>query len=255
VSVLEERVDVIEERVDTLEAIFGHFMARTGVVIQRLERSDAEFKSQAEADRTRMDATIARIDETLARMEQSDADFGARLEQSNAEFKSRLDESNARMDKSQADMNKKWGELALKFGTVVEDIVAPNLPTVAKKYFGVTEIEDFMIRRKVRNKQDRSKRREFDAIVVGEHSVIINETKVDPRVEYINQFLAALKEIPAYFPEYEGKTIIPVVSSLSMGEDIVNYLSRNKVYAMVMKGDTMEIVNFEQVSGQRPGEE
>jgi hypothetical protein len=40
-----------------------------------------------------------------------------------------------------------------------------------------------------------------------------------------------------------------------MGEDIVNYLSRNKVYAMVMKGDTMEIVNFEQVSGQRPGEE
>jgi len=60
-------------------------------------------------------------------------------------------------------INSQWGELANKMGTLVEDIVAPNLPRIAAEYFGCVEIEDFMIRRKVRNKKDRTKVKEFDA--------------------------------------------------------------------------------------------
>ncbi len=40
-----------------------------------------------------------------------------------------------------------------------------------------------MIRRWVRNKKDRSKRREFDVIAVCGENVIINETKFTVRIE------------------------------------------------------------------------
>ncbi len=77
-------------------------------------------------------------------------------------------------------MNEQWGELVNKWGTLVEDMVAPNIPRIAREYFGWSDIEDFMVRRKVRNKKDGAQRREFDVIAVGEHQVIINETKSLP---------------------------------------------------------------------------
>jgi hypothetical protein len=132
----------------------------------------------------------------------------------------------------------------------IEDIVVPNIPRIAREYFGCDELEDFMVRRQVRNKKDRTKRREFDIIAVCANTVIVNETKTTPSIEYINDFIALLKELGDYFPEYSGKTIIPVFSGLYVSEDIVKYLTRNGIYAMGMKEDTMEILNFESVRKQ-----
>ena len=155
----------------------------------------------------------------------------------------------AKTDRKQ--MNKQWGELANKMGTIVEDIVAPNIPRIAMEYFGFSDIEDFMVRRQVRNKKDRAKRREFDVIAVGENQVIINETKSTPRIDYIDAFIEVLAQIEDYFPEYAGKKIIPIFASLYIGEDVVNYLTRNKIYAMGMGEETMELLNFRQVSNGR----
>jgi len=164
------------------------------------------------------------------------------------EFKDEMREfkEESRADRKQ--MNKQWGELAHKMGTIVEDIVAPNIPRIAREYFGFGEIEDFMVRRQVRNKKDRAKRREFDVIAVGENQVIINETKSTPRIDYIDQFIELLPQIEDYFPEYAGKKIIPIFASLYIGEDVVNYLTRNRIYAMGMGEETMELINFQKVS-------
>jgi len=140
-------------------------------------------------------------------------------------------------------INSQWGELANKMGTLVEDIVAPNLPRIAAEYFGCVEIEDFMIRRKVRNKKDRTKVKEFDALVLCGDKLIVNDTKSSPRVEYINEFIELLEEIADYFPEYKGKELIPIFSSLYISEEIVKYLSKKGIYAMGMRDDTMEILN------------
>jgi len=140
-------------------------------------------------------------------------------------------------------INSQWGELANKMGTLVEDIVAPNLPRIAAEYFGCVEIEDFMIRRKVRNKKDRTKVKEFDALVLCGDKLIVNDTKSSPRVEYINEFIELLEEIEDYFPEYKGKELIPIFSSLYISEEIVKYLSKKGIYAMGMRDDTMEILN------------
>ena len=45
------------------------------------------------------------------------------------------------------EMNRKWGELANKMGTMVEDLVAPSLPRIVQEQFGL-EIIDLMVRRK-----------------------------------------------------------------------------------------------------------
>ncbi len=39
------------------------------------------------------------------------------------------------------DMNRKWGELANKMGTLVEAVVLPNFPHILHRYFGVTDSE------------------------------------------------------------------------------------------------------------------
>jgi hypothetical protein len=145
------------------------------------------------------------------------------------------------------EMNKRWGDLANKMGTLAEDIVAPNISGIAREYFGCSDIKDFMVRRRKKNTKDASKVREFDVIAVCDDKVIINETKSNPKIEYINEFINVLKEIYDYFPEYRGKKVIPIFSSLYIPEDLVTYLTKNRIYAMAMKDDTMDLLNFEQV--------
>ena len=130
------------------------------------------------------------------------------------------------------EMNKRWGELANKMGTLAEDIVAPNISGIAREYFGCSDIKDFMVRRRKKNTKDASKVREFDVIAVCDDKVIINETKSNPKIEYINEFINVLKEIYDYFPEYKDKKIIPIFSSLYIPEDLVTYLTKNRIYAM-----------------------
>jgi len=145
------------------------------------------------------------------------------------------------------EMNKRWGDLANKMGTLVEDIVAPNISGIAREYFGCKDLDFFGVRIRKKNTKDASKVREFDVIAVCDDKVIINETKSNPKIEYINEFINVLKEIYDYFPEYRGKKVIPIFSSLYIPEDLVTYLTKNRIYAMAMKDDTMDLLNFEQV--------
>ena len=146
-------------------------------------------------------------------------------------------------------MNKQWGELANKLGTLVEDIIAPALPDIVKKYFNC-DIDDFMIRRKKKHSKDRSKVREFDVIILCNDTVILDETKSTPRYEYVKEFIEFVKsgEFFEYFPEYIGKKFIAIFSTLNMPRDIIEYLTKSGIYAMGMKGDYMDILNYHEIS-------
>ncbi len=144
-------------------------------------------------------------------------------------------------------MNTKWGELANKLGTVAEDIVAPNIPRIATDVFGIGEIDDFSVLRRKRNALDSGRRREFEAIAVSKTHFVLNETKATPKIEYIDKFIETLDEIWDWFPEYREKTLLPIFSSLYIPEEIVKYLTRKSIFAMAMVGDTMEIINIDEV--------
>jgi len=171
----------------------------------------------------------------------------ARLSTEMLEFKEEMRAFKEEMREFKREMNKRWGELANKMGTLVEDIVAPNISGIAREYFGCKDLDFFGVRIRKKNTKDASKVREFDVIAVCDDKVIINETKSNPKIEYINEFINVLKEIYDYFPEYRGKKVIPIFSSLYIPEDLVTYLTKNRIYAMAMKDDTMDLLNFEQV--------
>jgi len=139
-------------------------------------------------------------------------------------------------------MNKRWGELANKMGTLVEDIFAPSLDLAIEKYFKV-RLKDIIQRRIVR-KED--KEIEIDLLAYSEDTAFIVEVKSSPdRLGYIDDFIEKLKELPDFLPELKKYKIVPIYAGLNMRENTIEYLTKNKIYAMVVKGDILEIVNFE----------
>jgi hypothetical protein len=46
-----------------------------------------------------------------------------------------------------------------------------------------------------------------------------------------------------YFPEYKGKELIPIFASFHIPDNVLKKLSKNKIYAMGIKEDTMDILN------------
>lgn len=153
----------------------------------------------------------------------------------------------AEMRRQTAEINQKWGELSNRLGTLAEDFAAPNLPVIAEKYFGCSgEPKDFMFRRRrsLPGSENTGSMKEFDVIAVYPDYVFYNETKSTPRSQYIDEFVENIKQFFDYFPEYEGRKLIPIFSSLALDESVVKNCTKKGIYAMALKGDTMDLLNF-----------
>jgi len=211
----------VKDKVDTLERVLEEYIKNVGNAQMQTEREMRGFKDEMRGFKDEM------------------REFKDEMR----EFKDEMKEFKDEMREDRRNMNKKWGEIVNKMGTLVEDIVAPNIPRIAREYFKCEDMEFFGLRVTKRNSKDKSKSREFDIIAVCGDTVIINETKSSPRVDYINEFLEILKEVCEYFPEYESKKIIPIFSSLYIPENVVTYLTKVKIYAMAMKDDVMDLLN------------
>jgi len=144
-------------------------------------------------------------------------------------------------------MNKKWEKLVKKQGTLVEDIVAPNIKYIAEKYFHCkkSECNSFAIRFEKQHSKITGKTKEFDVIAVYPDKIVVNETKSNPRPELAVEFIDFIKngDFFEYFPEYADKKLIPVFASFHIPENVLKKLSKNKIYAMGIKEDTMDILN------------
>jgi hypothetical protein len=168
-----------------------------------------------------------------------------------SDFKDEMSDFKKEMSDFKSEMAQKWGELANRLGTLAEDIVAPNLVPAARKYFGCQgEPLDFMPRRVKAHSKEKGRSREFDAIAVFEDTVLLSETKSTPRSEYVKDFSQVIQEFYDYFPEFAGKRLIPIFASLNIEENIIKQATKNKIFVMALKGDTMEILNYDEVVGK-----
>ena len=171
-----------------------------------------------------------------------------RMERTNEALNKEMRDFKDEMRADRKEMNRRWGDLANKMGTIVEDMVAPNVPGIARDLFEIRRLDFFAVRVRKTKKKDRSLEREFDIIAVSEYDFIVVEVKSNPRQSYIDAFLEVLKELPDYFPESAGKRLIPIFASLYIPANILSYLTKNKIYAMAIKDDAMAILNFDEVS-------
>lgn len=193
---------------------------------------DEEVKERVSTLEVILGEFVVRTEKMLRRMEQDTKTFKEEVRQDRKE------------------MNKRWGDLANRLGTLAEDIAAPNVRTIATTRFGCTDIDSYSVRVMRRSRQDRKRLTEFDVVITCGDYLFINETKSTPREEYVLDFAEKLEDIFDFLLEYEGKTVIPIFSSLHLPEPIVQLLTKHKIYAMALGGETMELLNYEAVRHQ-----
>ncbi|MEQ8192722.1 MAG: hypothetical protein ABRQ39_32470 [Candidatus Eremiobacterota bacterium] len=160
------------------------------------------------------------------------------------DFKEELKRDTKEMKK---EINNQWEKMVKKQGTLVEDMVSPNIKFIGEKYFNCKEAdcESFAIRFEKQYPKIKGTVREFDVIAVYPDKVIVNETKSNPKPELAVEFIDFIKsgEFFVYFPEYKGKELIPIFASFYIPDNVLKKLTKNKIYAMGIKEDTMDILN------------
>ena len=188
------------------------------------------------------------LEERVSRVELELEQFIRETRAGAAEINISLSRLERLMETSRKENNKLWSDLAKKMGTVVEDIVAPSLERIALENLNFGEIEDFNVRRLKRHPLTKQ-RREFDVIVVGPKNVLLNETKSSPSSENVKEFADFVKsgEFFGYFPEHQGKKLVPVFSALFIPENVIAQLTNEGIYAVAMGNETMRVLNLEGV--------
>jgi chromosome segregation ATPase len=129
----------LAERVQSLEATLQAFIIQVGTEFAKLAQSqrqtEAELRAFKEEMRLYREDTQAFKDEMRT--------FKDEMRTFKDEMREFREESRAQ----NREMNQRWGELARKMGTMVEDLVLPSLPRIIRERFGL-EVEEVAIRRK-----------------------------------------------------------------------------------------------------------
>ena len=229
-------METVAQRVDRLEQVMIELAEQSKITQQEVARLSMEmraFKGEMEEFKDEMRAFKDEMKEFKDEMRA---------------FKDEVNEDRERMNKQweeeKREMNKRWGELANKMGTLVEDIFIPSFDIMLKRYFGVTPKRIFS-RMKLRNEN-----REIELDIVGftEDKVFIVEVKSSPdRPGYVDDFIEKLKILPEFLPEVKAYRVIPIYAGLTMSDSTIEYLTKNNIYALIVRGDILEIANFDKI--------
>jgi hypothetical protein len=145
------------------------------------------------------------------------------------------------MRQSKRDTDKKWEDMVNKLGTIVEDILAPNLKRVAAEHFQMEILASSLrIYRKIAGTKRYA---EFDVVVIGADKVILGEAKSTATIAYANDFKETLDSFFEFYPEHRHKKLIGILGSWSIPLKVAERLTALGIYGMQMGVDTMELVN------------
>ena len=142
-------------------------------------------------------------------------------------------------------MNRRWGEIANKMGTLAEDLIAPNIPRVLREIVGcpAEHIEFAAVRVRKRHAQQPGRVKEFDVVVVCDNYVLVNETKSSLNAKDVDDFLATLEEIRHFFPEYKTHKFIGAIATLYMPPEVAKYAERQGLIALGFGEENIDVLN------------
>jgi len=206
------------ERVDRLEQALQEFVTNVGIEFNKL------YNSQM-----RTEAEMRTFKNEMATFKDEMAEFKNEM----ATFK---DENRAQ----NREMNRKWGDMANKLGTIVEDLVAPSLPRIIDEACGEM-VMDLMIRRKRRLADGRV--REFDALAITDGSVFLNSTKATLRSRDVDQFVDEISAFRTFFPEYDPLPLVGILASLSVEASVLTYAEKQGFLVLAIGDQLMDVQN------------
>jgi len=230
---------LLEKRVDKLEEILAE-------VIQGLK----EMKFRIEEQGEKFDEELRRSREEFERkMEKQRKEFNEALQKSREEQRKELNEAlqksreefDRKMEEQRKELNKKWGDMARKMGTIVEDIIAPGIEDAIKKKFKEDVIK-MMLRVVIKDRETRKRIAEFDIIAETEKRVYVVEVKSKAEAEWIRETKKKVERYKKIYKE-EEREVIGVFGSLYIDERIIKYASRKGIYVLGMKGGYLQFLN------------
>jgi hypothetical protein len=238
-----------EDRVDRLEALFGQFMTEMLVLNKKADErnKEAEERSKAADERmSRLEAEMLEFKDEMREFKDEMREFKDEMHEFKDEmhaFKDEMREFKDEMRQSKKDLDKKWGDLSNKLGTIVEDVLIPNLPRLAVDHFHFADVIHVFGRYNRKSPKDKKTWQEFDALIIGPESLILGEAKSSPSIEYAEQFAKKIVQFREFFPEYKSKKVIPVFGSWSIHPTVKDRLTALGIYGMEMGEDTMQLTN------------
>ena len=137
-------------------------------------------------------------------------------------------------------------ELSDSMGTLIEDMVGPNIRRIASEIFGDDPVLSVAQRIRRTLPTDRGQMAEVDLLVAGQKHLMIVESKRRLDAQKIREFVDRLEALRPFFPEYAQHALIPAVASVTIDPSVVTFLNRQKVYGIAMGDETMEVVNLGQ---------
>ncbi len=228
----------LEKKVDRLEKVVELFMREMIDFKLWASRMIEEGEKRLEEYRKENDRQIREYKEEVNRqIKEYKEETDRKIAEYRAETDRQIREHKEETRNQIRENNKRWGELANKLGTIVEDIIYPAFRPVVRKYFGC-EPEKTYMRLEYTNRQ-KDIYEEFDAVAVCEDKVFLLEVKSTPREKHIEEFKEKARRFLEYFPEFAGKKLILIMASLSFNEGFVkqlsNALSNNANFKLLSK--------------------
>lgn len=166
-------------------------------------------------------------------------------------FRQQMADFLQQMEKDRKEFYRQLGDLSRRFGRFAEDFVIPNASYLLETYFQCP-LTYFTERSRRFHRHDSSKQKEFDIVAACDHLAFVFEIKTTPRDEYLTAFVNFVKsgEFFDYFPELEGRTLIPIFATFHLEESQIRYLSHEGILVMVVKEGLMDFINFDDVASR-----
>jgi len=223
------------ERVDRLEETLNRFIEQTSHMMAANREDIAEMRaSNARTDRLLLEMRQeAERDREQANRERREAELG----------RQQADKDRQQAEKERKEFNRQLAGISDRLGSLIEDMVAPNAPRIARSLFGGDDVLTSSIRVRRRHPSDSGQTIELDLLVAGGSHVLVGEAKSKVSVDKAVAFLEKVRAVPEFFPEFKGFTILPMIASVNIEPSLVAHLSRLRIYALGFGDETMEILN------------
>ncbi len=237
---------VTHERVDRLEKSIDRFVTNVGIEFNKLYNSQMRTEAELRAFKDEMSEfkdEMSEFKDGMSEFKDEMSEFKdgmSEFKDEMSEFKDEMSEFKDETQQDRREMNRKWGDLANKLGTMVEDLVYPSLARVVRESLN-QEVLDLSIRRKRRLPDGRVQ--EFDAIALTPDLACLNSTKATLRSADVAAFVEEIATFREFFPEYHGLPVVGILATLAVDDSVLNYAERLGFLVTAVGDEVMEIKN------------
>lgn len=170
------------------------------------------------------------------------AEQSKQLKKQSDEFHQRLLEGDKRLEKSQADFDKKLGQLAGTWGKFVAEMVKPKIVELFKEK-GI-QIETTI--QSVEGFKDGQKYYEIDLLLINTDVAVVVEVKSSLSIDDVNEHLERIEKIRKISPkriDLSGITIYGAVAGMIVEGEADKYAYKKGLFVLRQRGNIVEIVN------------